>query len=57
MSNRFREFFWYTGLRRILTSAVVLVLLAGAGIAAYALYTPDLHCAKGVDRPEKGRSA
>ncbi|WP_328329890.1 MULTISPECIES: ABC transporter substrate-binding protein [unclassified Streptomyces] len=54
MSNRFREFFWYTGLRRIITSAVVLVLLAGAGIAAYAIYTPDLHCAEGVDRPEQG---
>ncbi|MCX4549052.1 hypothetical protein [Streptomyces sp. NBC_01500] len=54
MSNRFREFFWFTGLRRILTSTVVLALLAGAGIAAYAIYTPDLHCATGVDRPEKG---
>lgn len=54
MIDWFHEVFWYTALRRILTSAVVLVLLAGAGVAAYAVYTPDLHCAKGVDRPEKG---
>lgn len=50
----FHEVFWYTALRRILTSIVVLVLLAGAGVAAYAVYTPDLHCAEGVDRPGKG---
>ncbi|WP_328537342.1 ABC transporter substrate-binding protein [Streptomyces sp. NBC_00344] len=54
MIDWFREFFWYTALRRIVTSVVVLVLLAAAGVAGYALYTPDLHCAKGVDRPEKG---
>ncbi|WP_329127834.1 ABC transporter substrate-binding protein [Streptomyces sp. NBC_01465] len=52
--NRFREIFWFTPLKRILTSALALVLLAAAGIGAYVVYTPDLHCAKGVDRPEKG---
>lgn len=29
-------------------------MLAGAGTGAYTLYTPDLHCAEGVARPEKG---
>ncbi|MEV0096473.1 hypothetical protein [Streptomyces sp. NPDC050738] len=54
MNNRFREIFWYNRLRRILTSVLVLALLTGAGIGAYVVYTPDLHCAEGVDRPEKG---
>lgn len=53
MIDHFRAFFWYTTLRRLVTSVVLLVLLAGAGVAGYAWYTPDLHCAKGVDRPEK----
>ena len=54
MRSRFRQIFWYTRLRRILTSLFALALLTGAGIGAYALYTPDLHCDEGVARPEQG---
>ena len=54
MRSRFRQIFWYTRLRRILTSLLALALLTGAGIGAYALYTPDLHCDEGVAQPEQG---